>query len=72
MKRFLLAIALCGITGSVPAQNKYTPSASMIDARKQFQDMKFGLFIHWGVFSIPGDGEWVMNNRKLVSTSTHT
>jgi alpha-L-fucosidase len=65
MKRFLLAIALCGITGSVPAQNKYTPSASMIDARKQFQDMKFGLFIHWGVFSIPGDGEWVMNNRKL-------
>lgn len=27
--------------------------------------MKFGLFIHWGVFSIPGDGEWVMNTRKL-------
>ena len=25
----------------------------------------FGLFIHWGVYSVLGDGEWVMNNRKM-------
>src|SRR2546423_291700 len=43
----------------------YMPSASNLEARKEFQDMKFGMFIHWGVFSIPGDGEWVMQNRNI-------
>ena len=27
--------------------------------------MKFGMFIHWGVYSVLGDGEWVFHNRKL-------
>jgi len=25
-----------------------------------------GLFIHWGIYSVLGDGEWVMNNRKIT------
>jgi len=44
----------------------YTPSASNLEARKWFNDAKFGLFIHWGPFSIPGSGEWVMNQRKIT------
>jgi alpha-L-fucosidase len=44
----------------------YTPTASNIAARKWFNDARFGLFIHWGPFSIPGSGEWVMNNRKIT------
>ena len=31
-----------------------------------YQDAKFGLFIHWGVYSVLGDGEWVMNERHLT------
>lgn len=27
--------------------------------------MKFGLFIHWGIYSILGDGEWVMHQRNI-------
>src|SRR6202158_5173038 len=27
--------------------------------------MKFGMFIHWGVYSVLGDGEWVLHDRKL-------
>lgn len=34
-------------------------------ARQWFQDAKFGLFIHWGVYSLLQDGEWVMQNRKI-------
>jgi alpha-L-fucosidase len=34
-------------------------------ARKQFQDDKFGMFIHWGLSSVLGHGEWVMNNRNI-------
>ena len=26
---------------------------------------KFGMFIHWGLYSIPADGEWHMRNKKV-------
>src|SRR5258706_5365031 len=43
----------------------YTPTKENITARTNFQDNKFGMFIHWGPFSIPGDGEWVMQIRNI-------
>ncbi|MEO8711224.1 MAG: alpha-L-fucosidase [Parafilimonas sp.] len=48
------------------AQQEYTPTAENLAAREWFSNAKFGLFIHWGPFSIPGDGEWVMNNRNIT------
>jgi len=50
---------------SANAQTTYTPSPENIKSREWFQDSKFGLFIHWGVYSVLGDGEWVMNNQKI-------
>jgi alpha-L-fucosidase len=32
---------------------------------QSWKDMKFGMFIHWGLYSIPARGEWVMNNEKI-------
>jgi alpha-L-fucosidase len=43
----------------------YTPSATNLAAREEFQDDKFGMFIHWGASSVLGSGEWVMNNRNI-------
>ena len=43
----------------------YIPSEKNLEARKWFSDAKFGLFVHWGVYSILGDGEWVMNNQNI-------
>src|SRR5579863_1514444 len=43
----------------------YRPSEANLKARQWFQDARFGMFIHWGVYSVLGDGEWVMNNRKM-------
>jgi alpha-L-fucosidase len=34
-------------------------------ARRWFEDAKFGLFIHWGVYSLLGKGEWVMDHDKI-------
>src|SRR5689334_23055306 len=64
MKRILVAAAL---TVSVPllAQSGYRPSAANLAAREWFQNARFGMFIHWGVYSVLGDGEWVMNQRKI-------
>jgi alpha-L-fucosidase len=51
---------------SQPASNTaYAPSPANQAARKWFQDAKFGMFIHWGVYSVLGDGEWVMNEKKI-------
>lgn len=32
---------------------------------KHWQDLKFGMFIHWGLYSILGRGEWAMFNEKI-------
>ena len=41
-----------------------TPSGR--DARmKWFHDAHFGIFIHWGVYSVPARGEWYMNQGKV-------
>jgi len=42
-----------------------SPTAANLAARRWFQDAKFGMFIHWGVYSVLEDGEWVMQNRRI-------
>ena len=44
-------------TDSIPAERRA--------ARQWFRDAKFGMFIHWGVYSLLGQGEWVMQQREL-------
>jgi alpha-L-fucosidase len=34
-------------------------------AREWFRDARFGMFIHWGVYSQLGAGEWVMEQRGI-------
>ncbi len=43
----------------------YEPTPENLEAREWFQDAKFGLFIHWGTYSVLADGEWVMHRRKM-------
>ena len=52
-------------TMAQPGVKDYQPSPDNQQARQWFQDAKFGLFIHWGVYSQLGDGEWVMNNQNI-------
>ena len=47
------------------SQINYQPSKDNLIAREWFEDSRFGLFVHWGVYSVLGDGEWVMNQQKL-------
>jgi alpha-L-fucosidase len=60
------------VIGIASAQNNqpgllksYTPTAENLESRKEFQDMKFGMFIHWGIYSELGAGEWVMHEHKI-------
>jgi len=65
MRKFLLAIFLLAFLFSGFSQSAYTPTAENLQARKWFDSARFGMFIHWGAFSVLGDGEWVMNNRNI-------
>src|SRR5438445_2298584 len=64
----LLATVLFLPTALPAAGPPYQPSPENLTAREWFQDAKFGLFIHWGVYSVLGNGEWVMNNTKMSVT----
>ena len=61
--RFFLVPMLLAATA---AGQTYQPSEANLKAREWFQNARFGMFIHWGVYSVLGDGEWVMNNRKMT------
>ncbi len=58
-----LALLLCA-TGAV-AQRPYIPAAENLKNRVEFQDMKFGVFVHWGIYSMMADGEWILNNKNI-------
>ncbi|UCC74603.1 MAG: alpha-L-fucosidase [Gemmatimonadota bacterium] len=49
-------------------QADYEPGPENLAARQWFQDAKFGLFVHWGVYSVMGAGEWVMQVRGIPAS----
>jgi alpha-L-fucosidase len=53
-------------SAAAAAQAAYVPSAANLKAREWFREARFGLFVHWGVYSVLGKGEWVMNNDKMT------
>lgn len=57
--------ALLASSSGALAQS-YVPSESNLKARAWFQQARFGLFVHWGVYSLLEKGEWVMNNDKMT------
>src|SRR5499427_9898386 len=60
-----IGVIMLALNPGASAQEGYQPGPRNLEARRWFQDAKFGMFIHWGVYSVLGDGEWVMNNKKI-------
>ena len=55
-------VLLAVLTASSCARAQFAPIVSDKDAAARiawWRDAKFGLFMHWGVYSILGRGEWV-------------
>lgn len=65
MKKNIVTLCLCLLALQGWAQAGYTPSPGNREAREQFQDNKFGIFLHWGIYSMLGQGEWVLNDKNL-------
>lgn len=70
------AVLLAGLSacGGNPKQPAESPGQTA-EALKKFDDEKFGMFIHWGLYAIPagewkgqyvrGIGEWIMNRARI-------
>ncbi|MGP0062703.1 MAG: alpha-L-fucosidase [Isosphaeraceae bacterium] len=65
----VIALLTIVLGGPVRSQPPSGPSASGTErnasARRWYQDARFGLSIHWGVYTLLSKGEWVMENDKL-------
>lgn len=64
MKKLLSAICVALFCFRVFAQ-EYKPTSEILQARQEFSDMKFGIFLHWGIYSMFGQGEWYMHNANI-------
>jgi alpha-L-fucosidase len=77
LRRLALGLAL-GVAALRPAvaQTTVKETAAQKDARMAWwRDAQFGMFIHWGAYSVPagvyhgqrigGIGEWIMNSAKV-------
>lgn len=74
MKRLFLFLLLLAFGGFAMAQNVVAPSWESINERgypQWFRDAKLGIFIHWGLYSVPayaspeGYGEWFYRGLML-------
>jgi len=66
----LIAMVATLIRAALPSsdalgQTPDTIPKSRLEARQWFQNARFGMFVHWGVYSQLGQGEWVMQNREI-------
>lgn len=67
MKKTLTAICAATLTFSALAQEAqtYVPASENLQARQQFADDGFGIFIHWGIYSMFAQGEWYLNYDNI-------
>ena len=71
MKRHFLSRLLCSAlllassaTGAW-AESTYTPTPENLVSRQEFSDLRFGIFLHWGLYSMFAQGEWYMQNAGI-------
>ncbi len=74
-EKLSVILLLLGIAMLFSCEEKEKKVATPEDRLQWWTDAKFGLFIHWGVYSVPagtyngqqinGIGEWIMNRGKI-------
>lgn len=60
----LLMASLALHTNNATAQT-YTPAPENLAARDTFSNNRFGIFLHWGLYSMFAQGEWYMTNDDI-------
>ena len=65
MKRFLISLLLISAVATSAVAQGYKPTEENLRVRKEFAEDRFGIFIHWGIYSMFAQGEWYLQNAGL-------
>ena len=65
IKRAAFALLLFASTFAEAQEAQYVPTPENLKARQEFTDNKFGIFIHWGIYSMFAQGEWYLQNYPI-------
>ena len=65
MRKHVAILLLSLLSVTVVRAQDYVPAPENLEAREEFRDDKFGIFIHWGIYSMLAQGEWAMTNLNL-------
>ena len=66
MRRIVLTLVCALAAVSLSAQT-YQPTAENLKSRQEFAEDRFGIFIHWGIYSIFAQGEWYLQNAHGIN-----
>ena len=58
MRIWTIVVLVCCLIAPLAAQHTE-------DHMAWFEQARFGMFVHWGIYSLLGRGEWVMHNEKI-------
>lgn len=65
MRRIIVLALSCLLALTSAMGQHYVPTAENLQNRKAFSDSRFGIFIHWGLYSMFAQGEWYMTNANI-------
>ena len=63
MKRFAFIFCLGLTMWTSEVFSQYVPTAENLAARREFEGFRFGIFLHWGIYSTFAQGEWYLNKN---------
>ena len=69
LSRFLslkiLSAVIMGLLSVSTFAQHYTPTPENLKNRQEFSENRFGVFLHWGIYSMYAQGEWYLETGEL-------
>lgn len=65
MKHLIWVVVVLLTLGQPMKAQHYQPTSENLENRRQFAKDRFGIFIHWGIYSLYAQGEWYLQDARL-------
>lgn len=63
--RFIFAASLLVLPSMAALSQSYVPAPENLEMRRQLENDRFGIFLHWGIYATFARGEWYLHEGKL-------
>jgi alpha-L-fucosidase len=67
-----VSLIVCGLVSLAAQGLAKEAAAPAVESKEQFnqrmawwREARFGMFIHWGIYAVPADGEWYMTQHHV-------